>query len=75
LLVLLKEQVERLVTESPKENINSMINEYKSRINNLLFNKQNNIENLNQLITIFVSWFVETYNEISESIRELKLSN
>lgn len=73
-LQLLKEQIEKLVTD-PKESNHTLINEYKSRINTILFNKQNNIENLNQLLTIFVNWFVEVYNEQIESTKENKLLN
>jgi len=59
LLALLKECVDKFLIEASKDNMGTLIADYKSRINTILFNKQNNIENLNQLLTTFVSWFVE----------------
>jgi len=75
LLLLLKEQVEKLVTETKESNTTTIMNEYKSRINTILFNKHNNIDNLNMLLTTFVNWFVEVYNDVLEAVKESKLVN
>jgi len=67
--------VDKFLIEASKDNTGTLIADYKSRINTILFNKQNNIENLNQLLTTFVSWFVEAYNEPSEQVKENRLTN